>query len=432
MRSLSAIGRVAAVGAVIAAIVLVGLILFGGAGVGGYKVKARFLNAGQLVKGNPVQVGGVAGRLRRGHQDHGRRPRRDRALDRRRPRAAPARHARRDPPVLPVRPGEPLRRPEAPAAHRRRDPRRRRDRDRQDRHPGRPRRALQHARPRDPPLAPGLLQGLGRPVARHGRRGERRLRVPEPGAVHLAPALQRADKGHAAPPALPRGQLGDGHGPRRAPRRPRRADRQPEHHDARARQPEGGARRVDRPAPAVHAPRQHDLREPTLDPRRGRPARRGLEAGGEAPRAFPLAGPGLRRRRRADRARPEPHDQAARRRQRPDQPDQHLPGAGRHRHGDEAAHLRAGRTAVLGRRDARRVPGERRGAEGRHRRDRASRARTRPTSSAGSTTSRRPAAASTRSAPPPAAWSRSRRSCTHGLAGLRSSTAAARAPRRRR
>ncbi|MEA2406380.1 MAG: phospholipid/cholesterol/gamma-HCH transport system substrate-binding protein [Thermoleophilaceae bacterium] len=59
MRSLSAIGRVAAVGAVIAAIVLVGLILFGGTGAGGYTVKARFLNAGQLVKGNPVQVGGV-------------------------------------------------------------------------------------------------------------------------------------------------------------------------------------------------------------------------------------------------------------------------------------------------------------------------------------------------------------------------------------
>jgi len=39
--------------------VLVALILFGGTGVGGYKVKAVFLNAGQLVKGNPVQVGGV-------------------------------------------------------------------------------------------------------------------------------------------------------------------------------------------------------------------------------------------------------------------------------------------------------------------------------------------------------------------------------------
>jgi phospholipid/cholesterol/gamma-HCH transport system substrate-binding protein len=59
VRSLSAIGRVAAVGALIAAIVLVGLVLFAGGGIGGYTVKARFLNAGQLVKGNPVQVGGV-------------------------------------------------------------------------------------------------------------------------------------------------------------------------------------------------------------------------------------------------------------------------------------------------------------------------------------------------------------------------------------
>ena len=59
MRSLSAIGRVAAIGALIAAVVLVALVLFGNGGAGGYKVKARFLNAGQLVKGNPVQVGGV-------------------------------------------------------------------------------------------------------------------------------------------------------------------------------------------------------------------------------------------------------------------------------------------------------------------------------------------------------------------------------------
>jgi phospholipid/cholesterol/gamma-HCH transport system substrate-binding protein len=59
VRGLSAIGRVAAVGALIAAVVLVALVLFGDGGAGGYKVKARFLNAGQLVKGNPVQVGGV-------------------------------------------------------------------------------------------------------------------------------------------------------------------------------------------------------------------------------------------------------------------------------------------------------------------------------------------------------------------------------------
>jgi phospholipid/cholesterol/gamma-HCH transport system substrate-binding protein len=50
---------VAAVGAVIAAVVLVALILFGG-GSGGYEVTAKFINAGQIVKGNPVQSGGVA------------------------------------------------------------------------------------------------------------------------------------------------------------------------------------------------------------------------------------------------------------------------------------------------------------------------------------------------------------------------------------
>jgi phospholipid/cholesterol/gamma-HCH transport system substrate-binding protein len=50
---------VAAVGAIVLAIVLVGLVLFAGGGIGGYQVKARFINAGQLVKGNPVQVGGV-------------------------------------------------------------------------------------------------------------------------------------------------------------------------------------------------------------------------------------------------------------------------------------------------------------------------------------------------------------------------------------
>jgi phospholipid/cholesterol/gamma-HCH transport system substrate-binding protein len=58
MRSFSRIGRIAALGAVSAAAVLVAVVLFGG-GSRGYEVKARFLNAGQLVKGNPVQNGGV-------------------------------------------------------------------------------------------------------------------------------------------------------------------------------------------------------------------------------------------------------------------------------------------------------------------------------------------------------------------------------------
>jgi phospholipid/cholesterol/gamma-HCH transport system substrate-binding protein len=58
MRSVSGVGRIAALGAVIAAIALVAVVLFNGAGA--YSVKADFINAGQLVRGNPVQIGGVS------------------------------------------------------------------------------------------------------------------------------------------------------------------------------------------------------------------------------------------------------------------------------------------------------------------------------------------------------------------------------------
>jgi phospholipid/cholesterol/gamma-HCH transport system substrate-binding protein len=58
MRSVSRVGRVAALGAVIAAVVLVVLVVFGPGG-GGYEVTARFVNAGQIVKGNPVQTAGA-------------------------------------------------------------------------------------------------------------------------------------------------------------------------------------------------------------------------------------------------------------------------------------------------------------------------------------------------------------------------------------
>jgi phospholipid/cholesterol/gamma-HCH transport system substrate-binding protein len=53
-----AIARVAGVVAVVGAVALVAALLFFDAG-GGYTVKVRFTNAGQLVKGNLVEVGGV-------------------------------------------------------------------------------------------------------------------------------------------------------------------------------------------------------------------------------------------------------------------------------------------------------------------------------------------------------------------------------------
>src|SRR3954454_8896353 len=58
MRSVSGVGRVAALGAVIAAVALVAIVLFGSGG-GSYKGKAPFADGGQVVKGDPVQVGGV-------------------------------------------------------------------------------------------------------------------------------------------------------------------------------------------------------------------------------------------------------------------------------------------------------------------------------------------------------------------------------------
>src|SRR4051812_6953587 len=55
---LSPLGRAAAAGALLLAVAFVTWLFFGGA-TDPYEVKARFANAGQLVKGNPVQSGGV-------------------------------------------------------------------------------------------------------------------------------------------------------------------------------------------------------------------------------------------------------------------------------------------------------------------------------------------------------------------------------------
>jgi phospholipid/cholesterol/gamma-HCH transport system substrate-binding protein len=57
LRSVSVIGRTAAIAAVLVAGVAVAILLLGGGGEN-YKVKARFQNASQLVKGNLVQVSG--------------------------------------------------------------------------------------------------------------------------------------------------------------------------------------------------------------------------------------------------------------------------------------------------------------------------------------------------------------------------------------
>jgi phospholipid/cholesterol/gamma-HCH transport system substrate-binding protein len=52
------VSRYVAVAAIVAAVALVAIALFGG-DPNSYKVKARFINAAQLVDGNPVQTGGV-------------------------------------------------------------------------------------------------------------------------------------------------------------------------------------------------------------------------------------------------------------------------------------------------------------------------------------------------------------------------------------
>ncbi len=403
MRSLSAIGRVAAVGALIAAVVLVALVLFGNGGAGGYKVHARFLNAGQLVKGNPVQVGGVPVGSVKGIKitDDG--------------------HAEIELSIdgdhSPLRRGT-------------------RAEIRQFSQSGLANRYVDLKLPPDTddtipdggvidtdstvtqvdldelyntldPETRKSLQGFFKGSADQWRGREREANV---GFQYLNPALSTSSRLFNEltkdTPVLERFLVDSSRMVTAL------ADRRDDlaglignlnDHHARARQPEGGARRVDRPSPAVHAPCQHDVRGPALHPRRGRPARRGLEAGGEAPAALPLAGSGLRRRRRADGARPQHHDPQAGRLERPDQPPALLPAAGRDRHGHEAARLRARRPqpSTWARRAApSRSPSTRsRAAPARS----ALPARTPPTSSAGSTTSRPPAAASTRSAPPLAA-----------------------------
>jgi phospholipid/cholesterol/gamma-HCH transport system substrate-binding protein len=62
--SATAIGRIAALAALIGAVALLALVLLGGES--GYTVKLRFLNAAQLVKGNVVDIGGTNAGLVKG------------------------------------------------------------------------------------------------------------------------------------------------------------------------------------------------------------------------------------------------------------------------------------------------------------------------------------------------------------------------------
>ena len=85
----SAVGRIAAVLALVGAAIVVLLLLLGGGG--SYTVTAKFENASQLVKGNTVNVAGVSAGSVKEHQARRRRPGAGRARGLRRVRAAAAR-----------------------------------------------------------------------------------------------------------------------------------------------------------------------------------------------------------------------------------------------------------------------------------------------------------------------------------------------------
>ncbi len=99
-----------------------------------------------------------------------------------------------------------------------------------------------------------------------------------------------------------------------------------------------GAGGVDRAAAAVHAPRQHDLREPARRAQRRRPAGQRLQAGGPEARPVPQRGPRARRTTPGRRCATCPRRSASRGRSN-DLIDflQPRPAAGRHRRGHQEA-----------------------------------------------------------------------------------------------
>ena len=203
----SGVARFAALAAVLAAAVLAGLLLFGGGD--GYTVTARFINAGQLVKGNQVDVAGTEAGIVKDFEitddgqadvtleiDEKYAPLRagTRAVIRQGGQASPANRY-----VQLMLPAEPEAGTEirdgGRIAHR------------QDHHQRGPGPVLQHLRPADAQGAPGLLQGRPAPVRRPRRGGQPRPALPEPAARRVEPPVPRAAPRPAGAGALPGRQL---------------------------------------------------------------------------------------------------------------------------------------------------------------------------------------------------------------------------------
>ena len=195
----SRLARAAAALAVLVAVVIVAVLLFTGGG--GYTVTAEFLNAGQLVNGNEVDIGGrpVGTVSDISLDDNGRALVKMELTDH-----TPLHEgttavirvtslsgiANR---YVAIEPG-----PNSAAKIR--------DGGRiaagQDHGAGGARPAVQHARPQDPRGAPADHQGVGSAVRRARRAGQRRAALPQPRALHVVPPHARAGHRPDGVPAL--------------------------------------------------------------------------------------------------------------------------------------------------------------------------------------------------------------------------------------
>src|SRR4051794_805193 len=256
-------------------------------------------------------------------------------------RAAARRHRGGHPAHVAVGHRQPLRRALAGAGDERRARRRRDARYVEDHHRGRPRPALQFARPEGAQGPPGADQGLLDAVRGQGAGGRRLDEVLQPAALERAAAGERRDRRRGRPDALPRLLLAHGHDGRGEARRPVRAGRQRgrDHRRDRVGEPRavGGAG-----AAADHvAAREQHVREPARDARRPRPARRRVEGRDQGPGAVPARAAPAGARRQADDRRPLDARSPPRARQRPGRGDA------------QAARLPAGRQPGVQERDRR-------------------------------------------------------------------------------